>query len=190
MEVLMELDKRIEALELEVNTLKLDIQQTLRDIQQTLPEKPAPVSRWQRKAWVLALLNMLLAMALFTNLYLYFPNDSPFNLSPVLAAWLRAFWIALAFIWLMLQLYPLALLLEQEDQQWQGVVWRNARAYLKARPGTLVIITLGVLLISLINSVFPAIWIVVTLAMLAATAGLLVQTVLKLLRPQSAGKSR
>ncbi|MBI5565045.1 MAG: hypothetical protein HY870_09125 [Chloroflexi bacterium] len=180
----MELEERIKALELEVKALKSDIQQTLHDIQQTLPEKPVPVNRWQHKAWVLALLNMLLAMALFSNLYLYFPNDSPFDLNPVLAAWLRAFWIALAFIWLMLQLYPLALLLEQEDQQWQGVVWRNAKAYLKAHPGTLVLITLGVLLISIVNSVFPAIWIVITLVMLIATGWLLVQAVLKLLRPQ------
>lgn len=181
----MELEDRIKALELEVNALKTDIQQTLRDIQQTLPEKPVPVSRWQRKAWVLSLLNMLLAMALFTNLYLYYPSDAPvFNLDPLLAAWLRAFWIALAFIWLMLQLYPLALLLEQEDQQWQGVVWRNARAYLKARPGTLVLITLGVLLVAIVNSVFPAIWIIITLAMLVATAALLAQTIVKLLHPQ------
>ncbi len=178
----MELEERIDALEREVNALKTDIQQTLRDIQQTLPEKPAPVGGWQRKAWVLALLNMLLAMALFTNLYLYYPSASPFELDPILADWLRAFWIALAFIWLILQLYPLALLLEQEDQQWQGVVWRNAKAYLKARPGTLVLITLGVLLVSIVNSVFPALWIVITVVMLIAIGWLLTQTVMKLLR--------
>ncbi len=181
----MELDKRIEALELEVNALKTDIQQTLHDIQQTLPEKPAPVNRWQKKAWVLSLLNVLVAVSLFTNIYLYLPENSPFNLSQPVAGWLRAFWIALAFVWLILQLYPLALLLEQEDKQWQGVVWRNARAYLKARPGTLVVITLAVLLVAVVESIFPAVWFVVALSLLVVVIALGLQSVISVLRASS-----
>ena len=181
----MELEDRVKTLELEVNTLKTDIQQTLRDIQQTLPEKTAPVNRWQKKAWVLSLLNMLVAVSLFTNIYLYLPENSPFNLSPAVAGWLRAFWIALAFVWLILQLYPLALLLEQEDRQWQGVIWRNARAYLQARPGTLMLITLAVLLVAVIESIFPAVWFVVAVALLVVVIVLGLQSVINLLRTSS-----
>lgn len=178
----MELEERVKALEAEVNALKTDIQQTLRDIQQTLPEKPVPANRWQKKAWVLSLLNLLVAVSLFSNIYLYLPENSPFNLSPAVAGWLRAFWIGLAFVWLILQLYPLALLLEQEDRQWQGVVWRNASAYLVARPGTVVLITLAVLLVAVVESVFPAVWFVVAVALLVVVIALGLQSVINLLR--------
>jgi hypothetical protein len=178
----MELEDRVEALEHEVKILKTEIQQTLLDIRQTLPDKPAAPARWQKKAWVLALLNMLLAVSLFANIYLYLPDGSPFNLNPMLAAWLRAFWIAMAFMWLILQLYPLVLLLEQEDRQWQGIVWRNARAYLRARPGAIALSTLIVLLIAIVQSIFPVVWFVVVLLLLLGAAGLGVQWVLQLLR--------
>jgi hypothetical protein len=121
-------------------------------------------------------------VSLFTNIYLYLPVNSPFNLSPAVAGWLRAFWIALAFVWLILQLYPLALVLEQEDKQWQGVVWRNARAYLKARPGMLMLITLAVLLVAVVESIYPAVWFVVALAMLVLIIALGLQSVVNLLR--------
>ena len=122
----MELEPRVEKLEREVETLRSDIEGTLIAIRESLPEKPTVASRWQKKAWVMALINILMAVALFTNVYLYLPGTLPFAIEPTLLFWLRAFWVALAFIWLLLQMYPLALLLEQEDQQWQGVVWRSA----------------------------------------------------------------
>ncbi len=181
----MELEERVSALEREIKLLKQDIQTTLQAIQQTLPEKPAPTGRWQQKAWVLALLNILLAVALFTNIYLYLPEGSPFNLSPTLAAWLRAFWIAAAFMWLMLQLYPLALLLEQDDRQWQGVVWRNARSYFRARPGLMVGLTLIVLLIAVVNSIFPEMWFVLALILLVVMALVGAQHIISLFKTQS-----
>ena len=167
----MELEQRVEALELEVKTLENEIHRTLVEIQATLPEKPVNPARWQRKAWVLALLNMLVAVTLFTNIYLYIPGSAPFYIDPALAAWLRAFWIAVAFIWLLLQMYPLALLLEQENQQWQGLVWRNAVAFLRAHPGLMLGLTLVVLVMALLNAVFPAMWFVVGLVLLAAVVG-------------------
>jgi hypothetical protein len=180
----MELEDRVASLERDVHLLKEEIQRTLADIQATLPEKPATPARWQKKAWVLALLNMLLAMALFTNIYLYLPDNSPFNLNPAIATWLRAFWIVMAFIWLILQLYPLALLLEQEDQQWQGVVWRNARAYLRARPGMFALLTLLVLLVAIVDSIFPAVWFVIAFVLLIVAAAAATQAIFKLLRAQ------
>ncbi len=119
----------------------------------------------------MALLNMLVAVTLFTNIYLYIPTVSPFALSPLLRSWLHAFWIALAFIWLLLQMYPLALLLEQENQQWQGLVWRNTVAFIRAHPGLMLGLTLVVLVMALLNAVFPAVWFVVGLVLLAAVVG-------------------
>ncbi len=176
----MELEQRVKALEDQVHTLKNEIQGTLADIRVALPEKPATPARWQGKAWLLALLNMLLAVMLFTNIYLYIPTATPFAMSLVLRSWLRAFWIAVAFAWLLLQMYPLALLLEQENQQWQGLVWRNAVVFLRAHPGLILGLTLVVLVMALLNAVFPAVWFVVGLVLLAAVVGLAVWRLVEL----------
>ncbi len=164
----MELEERVGALEREVGSLKLEIQRTLVEIRASLPEKQATTIRWHQRAWVLALVNLLIAVALFSNVYLYLPRYAPFDGSPELLMWFRAFWLAVAFIWLLLQLYPLALLLEQEDRRWQGVVLRNGMQFLRARPGSVVVVTLILLVIGLINSFLPAIWLVIVLACLLA----------------------
>jgi hypothetical protein len=181
----MEMEQRIETLELEVKTLKNEINKTLVEIQATLPEKPVNPSRWQRKAWALALLNMLVAVTLFTNIYLYLPGSAPFYINPALEAWLRAFWIAVAFMWLLLQMYPLAMLLEQEDHQLQGIVWRNATGYLSAHPGLILGLTLVVLGVALVNSVFPALWFVVGLVLLIIAGAVAAQRLLELYREQT-----
>jgi hypothetical protein len=175
-----ELEQRVKALEDQVRMLKNDIQGTLADIRVVLPDKPAAPARWQGKAWLLALLNMLVAVTLFTNIYLYVPIAAPFALSPLLHTWLRALWIAVAFVWLLLQMYPLALLLEQENQQWQGLVWRNALGFLRAHPGLMLGLTLVVLVMALLNAVFPAMWFVVGLVILAAVAGVAVWRLVEL----------
>jgi hypothetical protein len=171
----MEAEERLAALEQEVKTLKSSIQKTLIEIQASLPEKPAPTVRWQKKAWALALLNTVLATVLFTNIYFFVPDLAPFEIAQTVQGWLRALWIAMAFLWLLLQLYPLALLLEEEDRQWQGIVWRNAAAFLRARPGVIVAATLVVLVIAIVNTILPVTWLVVAIILLlvAVAAGLL-----------------
>jgi len=157
----MEQEERICALEEEVKTLKREIGTTLIEIQKNLPAKSAAPLRWEKRAWVLALLNMLLAVVLFSNIYIYFPDNALAQSNPPIAAWLRALWIALAFVWLLLQMYPLALLLEQDNPQWQGVVWRNAAAFLRARPEFFVLLTLVILAVALIDTIVPAAWFLV-----------------------------
>jgi hypothetical protein len=167
----MDTDQRVEVLEQELKRLKSEIQVTLAAIQQNLPEPAPPPARWHKRAWSLALLNMLLAVALFTNIYFYLPGAAPFDIDPTLAGWLRAFWIAMAFIWLLLQLYPLALLLEQEDRQPQGVVWRNITSLVRTRPSFIVLLTLAVLIVSIINLVVPVVWLIVALILLIGVGG-------------------
>jgi hypothetical protein len=180
----MEQEQRIQALEEEVRTLKLDIQRTLIEIRENLPEESAPAAKWEKKAWVLALLNILLAVVLFTNISFFMSGGAAFGLDPTLASWIRALWVAIAFIWLLLQMYPLALLLEQEDRQWQGVVWRNGLAFLRARPGLWVLLTLVVLVVAIVNTMIPAAWLIVAVALLAAVAGFALQNMLELFQKQ------
>jgi hypothetical protein len=186
----MELEQRVEELELEMKALKLDIQKTLIEIRDALPEKPSAPARWQKKAWVLALINMLLAVVLFTNMYLYLPGTMPFEINPTLTAWLRALWLAIAFIWLLLQMYPLALLLEQEDSQWQGVVWRNTTAFIRARPGSMVVLTLAVLVVAIINTAIPAAWLIVALTLLIAIGSIAMRSLLELFRERNGAHGR
>ena len=180
----MEVEQRIQALEDEVKTLKLDIQRTLIEIQESLPDSTAAPDRWEKKAWVLALLNMLLAVVLFTSLYFYLPGSAAFGLDPTVMSWVRALWVVIAFIWLLLQMYPLALLLEQEDRQWQGVVWRNALAFFRARPGLWVMLTLIVLVVAIINTIIPAAWLIIALALLVAVASVALRNMLELIQKQ------
>ncbi len=174
----MEQEERIRALEEEVKNLKLEIGRTLIEIQKTLPASSSAPMRWEKKAWILALLNILLAIVLFTNIYIYVPGAISSQLNPTLAAWLRALWVAIAFIWLLLQMYPLALLLESEDRQWRGVVWRNALVFLRDRPGLLVMLTLAVLVIALIDTIIPTAWVVIALVFLVVVASVAAQNVL------------
>jgi hypothetical protein len=186
----MELEDRIEVLEHEVKVLKNDIRKTLVDIQATLPQKPTASAHWQKKAWVLALLNMLVAVTLFTNIYVYLPGGISATVNPVLIPWLRALWIAVAFMWLILQMYPLAMLLEQEDQQWQGVVWRNAVGFFSAHPGLSLGLTVAVLGVALVNAIFPQVWFVVGLALLVALAGVIVYRLVDFYRKQARAHTR
>lgn len=162
----MELEQRVETLEREVEILKGEIRGTLLDVQESLAEKPASPSRWRKRAWVLALLNTLLAITLFTNIRLY-TSDTPLGVSSSLAPWLRAFWIALAFLWLVIQMYPLALLLDQEEQQSREVAWRNAAALFVSSPGMTLALTLLVLAVAVVGMLFPSLWFVLTVALLA-----------------------
>jgi hypothetical protein len=181
------LENRVQELEREVKTLKLEISKTLFDIRESLPEKPRSTLQWQKKAWILALLNTLLAATLFANIYFYLPGNLPAEISPALAGWLRALWIALAFIWLFLQLYPLILLLEQEDAAWQGVVQRNAISFVRAHPGFWVAVTFIVLVVALINMVMPAAWLIVALVILVGAGAWTILAIIELIRHRQQG---
>ena len=177
---------RIEKLEQQVRILEHEIAQTLKELQANLPEKSTASRRWQKNAWMLALLNLLMAVVLFTNIYLYLPNAADWlNLSPMVYAGLHALWIVIAFVWLLLQMYPLALLLEQDDAQWQGMVWRNASAFFCAKPTWLILVTFVVLVIALINTVIPAAWLIIAVALLVAFASIALRNLIDLVRQRS-----
>ncbi len=142
---MMELEQRLERLEKEVGLLKGEIQETLLNVQKNLSPQPTRPSRWQKRAWGLALLNVLLAITLFTNIRFYTSDGGLLGGDSTLNDWLRGFWIALAFLWLLLQMYPLALLLDQEDEQSREMGWRKAAAIFRSNPGLTLALTLLVL---------------------------------------------
>lgn len=178
-------EERIEQLEAEIKSLKTEIRQTLVEIQKTLPEKPVRQPQWNRSAWVLALINLLMAAVLLVNTQLFGPVTEALALPPVVVTWLHALWLAIAFVWLLLQLYPLALLLTEEEREWRQVSWRNAMNVMRARPGLMMFLTVLVLVTVLINTFLPAAWILVTGALLFAVAGLALRSMLELRFKQS-----
>ena len=163
----MDTAERIEKLERQVQLLENEITQTLKELQANLPERSSLSRRWQKNAWGLALLNLIMAVVLFANIDLYMPNSAQWlGFDPMVYIGLRALWIAIAFVWLLLQLYPLALLFEQEDMEWQGIAWRNAIALFRAKPAWLLGVTFIVLVIALVNMALPAAWLILAVSLL------------------------
>ena len=159
----MDLEERVTKLEHEMSVLKTDIQGTLSQVQDSLAtESHSPsVMRWRQRAWVFSLVNVLLATVLFVNIRVYLPGEAGEVADPVLFGWLRALWVALAFVWLILQMYPLALLLEQEEDGLKGTSLRNALRLFKANPGFSILLTVIVLLVALASALIPQVWLVV-----------------------------
>ncbi len=177
----MSLEQRVETLEREMAVLKGAIQQTLLEVQEELVQEVAPSpapSRWRRRAWLLALLNTLLAITLFANARLI--QQAPRQIEGPAVPWLQAFWTALTFVWLLLQLYPVALLLEEEEGRARDIAWRNGLKAFKSNPGLTLIITLVVLAGAAFSALFPPIWFVVVAVLFAAAA---VNAVLGWVRP-------
>ncbi len=83
-------------------------------------------------------------------------EDLPPTLDPLVALWLRALWIALAFIWLALQLYPLALLFQAEEAPSQRLALRSALRMLTSSPAMIVSVSGFALLVALISAVLRA----------------------------------
>jgi hypothetical protein len=156
----MELEERVQELEREVGVLKGEIRQTLLEVQRELSreERPSPSpARWRKRAWVLALLNTLLAVTLFSTVRVY-ASGEPWGLDSWLLPWLRGFYVALTFVWLLLQLYPVALLLQEEDNDSREIAWRNAGKAFVSNPGLTLAITVAVLGAAVISALFPPVW--------------------------------
>jgi len=135
--------------------------------------------RYFWKAWGLALLNILVAIIVSTNVRFYTPGSAPFEISPTSSLWIRAFFVGVAFLWLVIQMYPMALLLEQEDQRLR-VTWRNAAVLFFANPGFTLVLALLLLIVAVISIFLPLLWFLITLALFAVVCN---KAVLHLLKP-------
>ena len=122
--------------------------------------------RYFGKAWALAGINLGVIATLVFNIYFYGPDVVPFNLGETASLMIRAFWTSILVLWVFVQMYPFALLMEQEDQRLR-VALRNALVLLAAHPGFSLL--LGILLVVLIvvSVLIPALLALVSLAIVA-----------------------
>jgi len=166
------LEERVAAIESELDLLRHRIRGTLLALQEDIRETDlhSGPDGWNRRAWILALLNMLLAITLFVNVRFYSMDGLPPALSAETAVWLHRLWVALAFVWLVVQLYPLALLLEAEEKRRQQDAWRNALKLFVNTPSLALLLTLVVLVISVVSAFLPSLWLV-AMAALAVCIG-------------------
>ena len=135
--------------------------------------------RYFLKAWGLALLNVLVVAIAFTNVRFYTPGVAPFEISDTLSTWIGGFFTAVAFLWLVLQLYPMAVLLEQEDQRLR-VALRNSAVLFITNPGFTIVLALLLLLVAVISMLLTIPWVLITLAIFAVVCN---KAVLHLLKP-------
>jgi len=140
--------------------------------------------RYFWKAWGLALLNILAVVVVITNLRFYTPGSAPFEIHPMLSLWMRAFWMAVALLWLALQMYPLALLLEQEDQRLR-VALRNTAVIFITNPGFTLVLAVLLLIVAVISTLLSPLWFFLTPALFAVICNKAVQHLLKPYREQA-----
>jgi len=122
--------------------------------------------RYFGKAWALTGINIGVIATLGLNIWFYQAGRAPLNLSDTVSLMIRAFWTSLLVIWVFLQMYPMALLIEQEDQKLR-VALRNSLVLLGTHPGFTLL--LGVILLVLIgvSTVIPALLALISLAIVA-----------------------
>ncbi len=90
--------------------------------------------RYFWRAWQLTLVNLLAGVVVVSDLRFYTPGGAPFEISPTTGAWLRGIVIGLGGMWAVAQMYPLALLMEQEDRRLYTTL-RNTAVLVIAHPG-------------------------------------------------------
>jgi hypothetical protein len=135
--------------------------------------------RYFLKAWGLALLNVLVVAITFTNVRFYTPEVAPFEISGTLSTWIGGFFTAVTFLWLVIQIYLMAALLEQEDQRLR-VALRNSAVLFVTNPGFTIVLALLLALVAVISTVLTIPWVLITLAIFAVVCN---KAVLHLLEP-------
>lgn len=122
--------------------------------------------RYFCKVWGLALLNALVVVILLTNIWFYGQENIPFTLSENVRTLMQAFFVIAGGLWLLYQMYPLAMLLEQEDQRLR-VALRNAAVVSLTNPVFTIVLGLLLLIVAIISTFLPMLWPLITLALFA-----------------------
>jgi hypothetical protein len=135
--------------------------------------------RYFLKAWGLALLNILVILLVVTNVRFYTPDVAPFDISQNASMWVRGLFIAAGFLWIAMQMYPMALLLEQDDQRLR-VALRNTAVLFVANPGFTIVLLILLAVVAIISTLLTIPWILLTLALFGVICN---KAVLHLLEP-------
>ena len=80
-------------------------------------------------------------------------------------------------LWLIYQMYPLAMLLEQTDQQLR-TAFRNAGVLLITRPGFAILIGLALAVVIAISTYLIVLWFLITLSLTAVVCNMAVKHLL------------
>jgi uncharacterized membrane protein YesL len=134
--------------------------------------------RYFGKAWALAGINIVVIVTLVLNIWFYQAGRPPLNLNDTWSLMIRAFWTSLLVIWVFLQLYPMALLIEQEDQRIR-LALRNALILLAANPGFSLVLGIILLVVIAVSVVIPALLALISLAVVAVTCNKAVRHLLE-----------
>jgi len=133
--------------------------------------------RYFWKSWAIALTDIVVGLLLYINFRFYAPGTPPFNVSGNVSVWIRTFLVFVGGLWLLLQMYVLAMLLEQEVQRLR-LAFRNAAILMFSSPGFTLLLGIIVLALSAVSTLVPALWAMVTLALLAVLCNKAVQHLL------------
>ncbi len=131
------------------------------------------------KAWRLALINILVLVVIYTNIRFYTPGVAPFKINQSVSTWISTFFTLTGIVWLMIQMYPMALLLEQEDERVR-LALRNAAFLTALKPGFTLLLFVALVLIAIVSSLITILWVLVTLSFFAVLCN---KAVLHLLEP-------
>jgi len=135
--------------------------------------------RYFWKAWGLALVNILVVVTLLVNIWFYAQENTPFAINENVSLLIQAFFVMASAMWLLYQMYPLAMLLEQENQQLR-LALRNAAAVFLTNPLFSLVLGLWLLIMVIISTFLPLLWLLVTPALFAVVCN---KAVLHLLKP-------
>jgi uncharacterized membrane protein YesL len=134
--------------------------------------------RYFLKSWGLALINILILVIILTNIWFYGPTNNPLSISEKITPWLQGFFIVVGLLWLIYQMYPLAMLLEQTDQRLH-IALRNSFILVIANPLFTLVLAVFILVVVAVSTYLVAPWILVTWALIAVVINKAVKHMLK-----------
>ena len=131
------------------------------------------------KSWGLALVNIFVGLLLYSNFRFYNPETIPFDVNPLVILWVRDLFLVIGLLWIVAQMYPLALLIEQEDQRLR-VAFRNMAVLAITSPGFTIVLALLLLVFIVVSTAIPMLWFLVSVSLIAVVCN---KAVVHLLEP-------
>lgn len=122
--------------------------------------------RYFWKSLVLTLVSILVLAILGANVWFYAPGNNPWGLDSGLSMAIQIFFVVVIGLWLIYQMYPLAMLLEQTDQRLR-TAFRNAGVLLITRPGFAILLGLALAVVIAISTYLVVPWFLITLSLTA-----------------------
>jgi hypothetical protein len=141
--------------------------------------------RYFWKAWVFALINIVVAAVVGVNIWFYAPGNSFIELNATVGATIQMFLFIAAILWLIYQMYPLAMLLEQTDVRVRTAL-RNAAVLFLTKPGFTILLALLLAIVVGASTYFVIPWFLFSLALVAVVCNKAVKHLLEPYREQAA----